>query len=99
MMHGSAAPASWFRDLEGFRARSLPSLGFRGATFAPLDLAPHFDTYHRSTCKVWWGAGAPAVVIPLLPPKQRNVCPSGSTPLNFSARGCTNVTFHSFMFV
>lgn len=45
------------------------------------------------------GSGAPVVVLPLLPPKQRNVCPGGSTPLDFSARGCTNVLFHSFRFV
>ena len=34
------------------------------------------------------------------PHKRRYVvCPGGSTPLDFSARCCTNELFHSFMFV
>jgi hypothetical protein len=82
----------------GLEASPVYGLGFKGAIFAPLHL-PHFHTYHRSTCKIWWDSGAPAVVLPLLPQKQRYVCPGGYTPLDFSARGSTNILFHRFTFV
>ena len=35
----------------------------------------------------------------ILPTKRQAVCPGGSTPLDFSARGSTNVLFHRFRFV
>ena len=86
MMQGFAAPVSagvvnglGSRGL-GLEASPVYGLGFREATFAPLHLPPHFHTYHRSTCKIWCDSGAPAVVLPLLPQKQRYVCPDGSTP-------------------
>ena len=52
--------------------------------------------YPRSTCKIWLDSGAPTVIPP---GKRRYVCPGGSTPLDFSARGSTNMFFHRFMFV
>ena len=36
---------------------------------------------------------------PPSPRKRRSMCPGGSTPLDFSTRGSTNVLFHRFMFV
>ena len=60
------------------------------AQFGESHLTTHLHTYPRSTCKIWWHSGAPEV-IPLR--KRRYVCLGGSTPLDFSARGSTNVVF------
>jgi hypothetical protein len=85
LAHTTATPAIYHTiegvpDLLGLGFGVWLGLGFRGATFAPFHLPPHFHTYHRSTCKIWWDSGAPAVVLPLLPKKQRYVCPDGCTP-------------------
>ena len=46
--------------------------------------------YPRSTTKIWWDSDGPAGIPPR---KRRYVCLGGSTPLDFSARGSTNVLF------
>ena len=53
---------------------------------APLNLTPHFHTYHRSTCKCWWDSDAPEV-IPRTPhpPKRRSVG-NGDLPLQKSSK-------------
>ena len=66
------------------------------APFGESHLTTHFHIYPRFTCKFWWDSGAPAVTPPK---KQRSVGPGGSTPLDFSARGSTNILFHRFTFV
>ena len=66
------------------------------APFGESHLPTHFHTYPRFTCKIWLDSGAPAVTPPQ---KRRSVGPGGSTPLDFSARGSTNILFHSFRFV
>src|SRR3954466_6582781 len=44
----------------------------------------------------WWHSGA----LWMIPPSERLfVGPGWSSPLDFSARGCTNVLFHRFRFV
>src|SRR3954469_3588169 len=63
------------------------------APFGESNLPPHFHTYTRSTCKFWWHSGAPGVIPPL---KRLSVSPGWSSPLDFSARGSTNVIFNMF---
>ena len=66
------------------------------APFGESNIPTHFHTYPRSTYKIWWHSGAPGV---LPPPKRLSMVPGGSTPLDFSARGSTNILFHRFGFV
>ena len=66
------------------------------APFGESHIPTHFHTYPRSTCKFWWHSGAPGVISPS---ERLSVGPGWSTPLDFSARGSTNVLFHRFRFV
>ena len=66
------------------------------APFGGSHLPKHYHTYPRPTCKFWWDSGAPELIPPR---KRRSVAPRRSTPLDFSARGSTNILFHRFRFV